>query len=80
MALALALALAGCGELGSVEFAPGQFRVHGYGAYDDEADVQREAARVCPHGFVKLDEFEGPGTADVHGDLLLDIKCNENPK
>ncbi|HEX4105523.1 MAG TPA: hypothetical protein VHX92_04765 [Rhizomicrobium sp.] len=76
----ICLGLAGCGDLGNVQFAPGQFRIHGSGKYDNESDVVREAARVCPHGYTKINEFEAGGTAEGGGDLLLDVICNGNSK
>ena len=79
-AMALALTVTGCGELGSVQFAPGQFRVHGFGMYAHDADLQKEAARVCPQGFTKTDELETAGTADVKGAVFLDITCSEPSK
>jgi hypothetical protein len=71
-----ALALAGCGELGSTQFTPGQFRIHGLDAYANEADLQKEAARACPRGFSKIKEFQTEGPADYESALFLDIICN----
>ena len=68
--------LAACGDLGSVETAPGQFRVYASGWYVGDADVQRAAAKACPRGYTTVSRIEGKGTADVLGDLLMEIVCN----
>ena len=74
-ALMLPAGLFGCGDLGSTEIAPGEFLVHGDGVYGREADVLREAKRVCPDGFTKKSEQMTKGTADFGGGPLWDIVC-----
>jgi len=78
--IALALALAGCGDLRSSQIMPGQFQVYGSGVYDDEAALAKEAARVCPHGFTKNRQFEAEGNADVKGALVWQVTCDRNSK
>jgi hypothetical protein len=73
--LTLAAIVTGCGDLGSTEIAPDEFLVHGDGVYGREADVLREAKRVCPDGFTKKSEKMTEGTADFGGGPLWDIVC-----
>jgi hypothetical protein len=76
----IGLGLTGCGSLDHHQFAPGQFNVWGSGVYANDADVQREATRVCPSGFVKVSIYDGPANADVAREILWEIACNGNSK
>ena len=75
-ALALALALAGCGHLGHVPLASGGFNVYGDGAYADDAAVGRVAKFVCPAGYQKLSVNDMPGPAELGRTLIWHVACN----
>ena len=75
-ALALAMALAGCGHLGHVPLASGGFNVYGDGAYADDAAVGREAKFVCPAGYQKFSVNDMPGPAELGRTLIWHVACN----
>jgi len=70
--------MAGCGSLDHRQVASGEFIVWGNGVHARDADLGREAVRVCGDAYTKLSEGDEPGPAELGHTLTWRIVCNSS--